>query len=317
MSVTFYVLLALVVCALILVKNSLVIIPQSETKVIERLGKYHATLNPGINIIIPFIDRAKVIVTQNKGRYTYTNCIDLREQVIDFDKQNVITKDNVQTQINALLYYQIADPFKAVYEINNLPNALEKLTQTTLRNIIGELELDQTLTSRDTINTKLRAVLDDATNKWGIKVNRVELQDITPPESVLSAMEKQMQAERTKRATILTSEGQKAAAILKSEGEKAAIINKAEADKEMAILNAEGEAQARIRKAEAEAIAIAKIAEVVGQSTNPANYLIAQKYIQTLEDIASGDKTKTVYLPYEATGVMSSIGGIKDLFKSE
>lgn len=317
MSVTFYVLLAIVVCALILVKNSLVIIPQSETKVIERLGKYHATLNPGINIIIPFIDRAKVIVTQNKGRYTYTNCIDLREQVIDFDKQNVITKDNVQTQINALLYYQIADPFKAVYEINNLPNAIEKLTQTTLRNIIGELELDQTLTSRDTINTKLRAVLDDATNKWGIKVNRVELQDITPPESVLSAMEKQMQAERTKRATILTSEGQKAAAILKSEGEKAAIINKAEADKEMAILNAEGEAQARIRKAEAEAIAIAKIAEVVGQSTNPANYLIAQKYIQTLEDIASGDKTKTVYLPYEATGVMSSIGGIKDLFKSE
>lgn len=317
MSGTFYVLLAIVICVLILVKKSLVIIPQSETKVIERLGKYHATLNPGINIIIPFIDRAKIIVTQNKGRYTYTNCIDLREQVIDFDKQNVITKDNVQTQINALLYYQIADPFKAVYEINNLPNAIEKLTQTTLRNIIGELELDQTLTSRDTINTKLRAVLDDATNKWGIKVNRVELQDITPPESVLQAMEKQMQAERTKRATILTSEGQKAAAILKSEGEKAAIINKAEADKEMAILNAEGEAQAKIRKAEAEAIAIAKIAEVVGKSTNPANYLIAQKYIQALEDIASGDKTKTVYLPYEATGLMSSIGGIKDLFKAE
>ncbi len=317
MSVTLWVLVAIAVCAIILVKNSLVIIPQSETKVIERLGKYYATLNPGINIIIPFIDRAKIIVTQNKGRYSYTNCIDLREQVIDFNKQNVITKDNVQTQINALLYYQIADPFKAVYEINNLPNAIEKLTQTTLRNIIGELELDQTLTSRDTINTKLRAVLDDATNKWGIKVNRVELQDITPPESVLQAMEKQMQAERTKRATILTSEGQKAAAILKSEGEKAAIINKAEADKEMAILNAEGEAQARIRKAEAEAIAIAKIAEVVGNSTNPANYLIAQKYIQTLEEIASGDKTKTVYLPYEATGVMSSIGGIKDLFKNE
>ncbi len=317
MSVTFYVLLAIVILVLVLIKNSLVIIPQSETKVIERLGKYHATLNPGINIIIPFIDRAKVIVTQNKGRYSYTNCIDLREQVIDFDKQNVITKDNVQTQINALLYYQIADPFKAVYEINNLPNAIEKLTQTTLRNIIGELELDQTLTSRDTINTKLRAVLDDATNKWGIKVNRVELQDITPPESVLSAMEKQMQAERTKRATILTSEGQKAAAILKSEGEKAAIINKAEADKEMAILNAEGEAQARIRKAEAEAIAIAKIAEVVGKSTNPANYLIAQKYIQALEEIAAGEKTKTVYLPYEATGLMSSIGGIKDLFKAE
>ena len=311
------VLIALVICALVIVKKSLVIIPQSETKIIERLGKYYATLRPGINIIIPFIDRAKEIVAVRRGRYIYTDSIDLREQVYDFDKQNVITKDNVQTQINALLYFQIVDPFKAVYEINNLPNAIEKLTQTTLRNIIGELELDQTLTSRDTIHTKLRAVLDDATNKWGIKVNRVELQDITPPESVLQAMEKQMQAERNKRATILTSEGEKAAAILKSEGEKTAIINKAEADKQMAILNAEGEAQARIRKAEAEAIAIEKITEAVGKSTNPANYLLAQKYIQMLEDVATGDKTKTVYLPYEATNLMGSIGGIKDLFKSE
>ena len=291
MDIFIYVLIALIICALVLVKKSLVIIPQSETKIIERLGKYYATLRPGINIIIPFIDRAKEIVSVRRGRYIYTDSIDLREQVYDFDKQNVITKDNVQT--------------------------IEKLTQTTLRNIIGELELDQTLTSRDTINTKLRAVLDDATNKWGIKVNRVELQDITPPESVLQAMEKQMQAERNKRATILTSEGEKAAAILKSEGEKTAIINKAEADKQMAILNAEGEAQARIRKAEAEAIAIEKITEAVGKSTNPANYLLAQKYIQMLEEVATGDKTKTVYLPYEATNLMGSIGGIKDLFKSE
>ena len=317
MDIVAYIFIALIICALIVVKKSLVIIPQSETKIIERLGKYYATLKPGINIIIPFIDRAKEIVTMRRGRYIYSNSIDLREQVYDFDKQNVITKDNVQTQINALLYFQIVDPFKAVYEISNLPNAIEKLTQTTLRNIIGELELDQTLTSRDTINTKLRAVLDDATNKWGIKVNRVELQVITPPESVLQAMEKQMQAERNKRATILTSEGEKAAAILKSEGEKTAIINKAEADKQMAILNAEGEAQAKIRKAEAEAIAIQKITEAVGKSTNPANYLLAQKYIKMLEDVASGDKTKTVYLPYEATNLMGSIGGIKDLFKSE
>lgn len=317
MDIVAYIFIALIICALIVVKKSLVIIPQSETKIIERLGKYYATLKPGINIIIPFIDRAKEIVTMRRGHYIYSNSIDLREQVYDFDKQNVITKDNVQTQINALLYFQIVDPFKAVYEISNLPNAIEKLTQTTLRNIIGELELDQTLTSRDTINTKLRAVLDDATNKWGIKVNRVELQDITPPESVLQAMEKQMQAERNKRATILTSEGEKAAAILKSEGEKTAIINKAEADKQMAILNAEGEAQAKIRKAEAEAIAIQKITEAVGKSTNPANYLLAQKYIKMLEDVASGDKTKTVYLPYEATNLMGSIGGIKDLFKSE
>ena len=310
-----YVLIAIVILALIFVKMAVVIIPQSETKIIERLGKYYATLKPGINIIIPLIDRAKVIVTLNRGRYIYSNTIDLREQVYDFDKQNVITKDNIQMQINALLYFQIVDPFKAVYEINNLPNAIEKLTQTTLRNIIGEMELDQTLTSRDTINTKLRAVLDDATNKWGIKVNRVELQDIIPPSSVLQAMEKQMQAERNKRATILTSEGEKQAAILQSEGEKTSTINRAEAVKQQEILHAEGEAQARIRKAEAEAIAIQKITEAVGKCTNPANYLLAQKYIQKLQEVAQGDKTKTVYLPYEATNLMGSIGGIKDLFK--
>lgn len=315
MGTSLVIIIAIVALAVIFAKMALVIIPQSETKIVERLGRYYATLNPGINIIIPFIDRAKEIVTMNRGRYTMSNRIDLREQVYDFDKQNVITKDNIQMQINALLYFQIVDPFKAVYEINNLPNAIEKLTQTTLRNIIGELELDQTLTSRDTINTKLRAVLDDATNKWGIKVNRVELQDITPPESVLQAMEKQMQAERNKRATILTSEGEKQAQILKSEGEKAATINRAEAAKQEAILNAEGEAQARIRKAEAEAVAIDKITEAVGKSTNPANYLLAQKYISMLGEVAQGDKTKTVYLPYEATNLMGSIGGIKDLFK--
>ena len=311
------VLIIIVALALVLVKKSLIIIPQSETKIVERLGKYYATLQPGINIIIPFIDRAKEIITLNRGRYVYSNTIDLREQVYDFDKQNVITKDNIQMQINALLYFQIVDPFKAVYEISNLPNAIEKLTQTTLRNIIGELELDETLTSRDTINTKLRAVLDDATDKWGIKVNRVELQDITPPASVLNAMEKQMQAERNKRATILTSEGEKQSAILQSEGEKTSTINRAEAQKQQEILKAEDEAQARIRKAEAEAIAIEKITEAVGKSTNPANYLLAQKYIQMMETLANNKQAKTVYLPFEATNMLGSIGGIKELFKQE
>ena len=263
MSVTTIALIAIVILVLIFAKMALVIIPQSETKIIERLGKYYATLKPGINLIIPFVDKAKVIVTLSNRRYSYSNSIDLREQVYDFDKQNVITKDNIQMQINALLYFQIVDPFKAVYEINNLPNAIEKLTQTTLRNIIGEMELDQTLTSRDTINTKLRSVLDDATNKWGIKVNRVELQDIIPPQSVLQAMEKQMQAERNKRATILTSEGEKQAQILKSEGDKTAMINRAEADKQQKILRAEGEAQARIRVAEAEEIGRASCRERV------------------------------------------------------
>ena len=242
MDIGTYIVIAFIALALIFVKKAVVIISQSETRIIERLGKYHATLQPGVNLIIPFIDRAKEMVAVRAGRYVYTTVIDLREQVYDFDRQNVITKDNIQMQINALLYFQIMDSFKAVYEINNLPNAIEKLTQTTLRNIIGEMELDQTLTSRDTINTKLRSVLDDATNKWGIKVNRVELQDITPPESVSQAMEKQMQAERNKRATILTSEGEKQAAILKSEGEKASRINRAEADRQQAILIAEGQA---------------------------------------------------------------------------
>ena len=315
LNIGYFLLVAVIALALIVVKKTIVIIPQSETKIIERLGRYYATLNPGINIIIPFIDHAKEIVMQRNGRYTYTNSIDLREQVYDFDRQNVITKDNIQMQINALLYFQIVDPVKSVYEINNLPNAIEKLTQTTLRNIIGEMELDQTLTSRDTINTKLRSVLDDATNKWGVKVNRVELQDITPPESVLQAMEKQMQAERNKRATILTSEGEKEKQRLLSEGEKAAIVNKAEAAKQQAILNAEGEATARIRKAEAEAIAIQKITEAVGQSTNPANYLLAQKYIAMMQEVAQGKDHKVVYLPYEATNLLGSIGGIKDLFK--
>lgn len=310
-----YLLIILVFFSLVFVAKAIVIIPQSETKIIERLGRYYATLKPGLYVILPFIDRAKVIVTLRNGRYVYSNRIDLREQVYDFDRQNVITKDNIQMQINALLYFQIVDPFKAVYEINNLPNAIEKLTQTTLRNIIGEMELDQTLTSRDTINTKLRGVLDDATNKWGIKVNRVELQDITPPKSVLQAMEKQMQAERDKRATILTSEGEKQAQILQSEGEKAAKINRAEAEKQQAILLAEGEATARIRKADAEATAISKITEAVGNTSNPANYLLAKNYIEMLQNLSSGDKAKTVFLPYEATNLLGSLGGIKELFK--
>ena len=317
MDLMSYVLIAIIILVVIFVKMALVIIPQSETKIIERLGRYYATLKPGINIIIPFIDRAKTIITMSQGRYAYSNTIDLREQVFDFARQNVITKDNIQMEINALLYFQIMDPFKAVYEINNLPNAIEKLTQTTLRNIIGELELDQTLTSRDTINTKLRAVLDEATDKWGVKVNRVELQDIIPPSSVLQAMEKQMQAERNKRATILTSEGQKQSAILQSEGEKTSTINRAEAAKQQEILRAEGEAQARIRKAEAEAIAIEKITEAVGKSTNPANYLLAQKYIQMMEELAANNQTKTVYLPFEATNMLGSIAGIKELFNND
>ena len=314
----------LAVIVIIFALAGLKVVPQSETRVIERLGKFHKVLPPGLNIIWPIIDRPKLITTRSvvesrMGRpvvqMNETSKIDLREQVYDFPKQNVITKDNVTTEINALLYFQIVDPVKSVYEIDNLPNAIEKLTQTTLRNAIGELELDETLTSRDTINGKLRTVLDDATNKWGVKVNRVELQDITPPESVRQAMEKQMQAERNRRAEILKAEGEKASAILNSEGEKISAINNAEAEKQSQLLIAEGIAKAKIIQAEAEAQAITLVSEAIKSThTDPATYLLATKYIETLKEMTSGQSNKTIYIPYEATNMLGSIGGIKELF---
>ena len=255
MDSTLIVFLIIAAIAVIYVLKGFKIVPQSETRVVERLGRYDRTLQSGINFIFPIIDRAREVVQRDEIKYAdgsksvvmrTTSRIDLREQVYDFDKQSVITKDNVTTTINALLYFQIVDPVKSVYEIDNLPNAIEKLTQTTLRNVIGELELDETLTSRDTINSKLRIVLDEATNKWGVKVNRVELQDITPPESVRRAMEQQMQAERERRAKVLEAKGHKEAMILQSEGEKESQINQAEAERQTQILRAQGEADAKI-----------------------------------------------------------------------
>jgi len=322
---TTYIILGIVILlAIVIISAGVKVVPQSETRVIERLGRFHSVLAPGLNFIIPFVDRPKTIYTrklENIGGRHYirtvaTKVIDLREQVYDFPSQQVITRDNVTTEINALLYFQITDPKKAVYEIDNLPNAIEKLTQTSLRNVIGELELDETLTSRDTINTKLQAILDDATNKWGVKVNRVELQDITPPESVRVAMEKQMQAERNRRAEILNAEGEKQSLILRSEGEKASRINEAEAHKQSEILRAEGEAKAIILNAEAEAEAIRRVAEAVTASkTDPATYMLAMKYIDTLREMTSGQNNKTVYIPYEASSVLSSLGSIRSLFK--
>lgn len=321
---TYIVLCIIILLAIVIISAGVKVVPQSETRVIERLGRFHSVLSPGLNFIIPFVDRPKIIYTRRTetvGGRSYvrtvaTNVIDLREQVYDFPSQQVITRDNVTTEINALLYFQITDPKKAVYEIDNLPNAIEKLTQTSLRNVIGELELDETLTSRDTINTKLQAILDDATNKWGVKVNRVELQDITPPESVRVAMEKQMQAERNRRAEILNAEGEKQSLILRSEGEKASRINEAEAHKQSEILRAEGEARAIILNAEAEAEAIRRVAEAVAAgNTDPATYMLAMKYIDTLREMTSGQDNKTVYIPYEASSVLSSLGSIRTLFK--
>ena len=317
---------AIALIVLIFVVQGIMIVPQSETQIIERLGKYHRTLPTGINIIWPILDKPREMYFRYVSndfngnpivRTKLSKKIDLREQLIDFPPQSVITKDNVMTSINAILYYQIMDPVKAMYEIANLPDAIEKLTQTTLRNVIGELEFDETLTSRDTINTKLRDVLDDATNKWGVKVNRVEVQDITPPASVKEAMEQQMQAEREKRAKILRAQGEKEAAILQSEGEKTSRINQADADKQTNILRAEGEAAAKVAVANAEAEAIAKITAAIGQSDiSPANYMLAEKYILSLKEMAGGNDTRTVYMPYDASAMLSSIGSIKELFST-
>lgn len=318
----------LIFAALIVIKG-IRIVKQSESMIIERLGKYSSTLNAGINVIIPIIDKPRIVqwryaVEDGQGRryvtYKSRERIDLRETVFDFPKQSVITKDNVVTEINALIYFQIVDPVKSVYEINNLPNAIEKLTQTTLRNVIGELELDDCLASRDTINNKLRIILDDATNKWGVKVNRVELQDINPPQDIKEAMEKQMRAERNRRAQIIEAEGTKKATVLNAEGEKEAAINEAEGHKQAKILYAEGEATARIKVAEAEAQAIQKIGEAVLKTkADPAQYLISIKYIDTLEQILreGGAGQKTVFMPYEASGLMSSVGGLKELLESK
>tara|TARA_B110000444_G_scaffold177697_1_gene166347 strand:- start:605 stop:1597 length:993 start_codon:yes stop_codon:yes gene_type:complete len=316
--------LVLLFSALIIIKG-LRIVRQSETIIIERLGKYHKTLEAGINVIIPIVDRPRAVqwryITEDLQGSKYLisklrDRVDLRETVFDFPKQNVITKDNVVTEINALIYFQIVDPIKSIYEINNLPNAIEKLTQTTLRNVIGELELDACLTSRDTINNKLRLILDEATNKWGVKVNRVELQDINPPKDIKEAMEKQMRAERNRRAQIIEAEGTKKAAILQAEGQKGADINEAEGQKLAKILQAEGEAESRIKVANAEAEAIKTIANAVENTkADPAQYLIAIKYIDTLEQILreGGAGQKTVFMPYEASGLMSSVGGLREL----
>lgn len=328
MSAATIIFIALALLVIFVVSKGLRIVQQSQVMIIERLGKYYTTLNSGVNIIIPFVDQPRSIrwrytIPTGDGnmlvRFAETTTIDLRETVYDFPRQSVITKDNVVTEINAILYFQITDPIRAMYEIQNLPDAIEKLTQTSLRNVIGEMDLDETLTSRDTINSKLRGILDDATNKWGVKVNRVELQDINPPRDIRDAMEKQMRAERDKRAQILNAEGEKEALIRGSEGRMQESINHAEGERQAQVLHAKAEAEAKLLTAEAEAEAIKLIADAVaGSGANPTQYLIAMRYLETLKEMTANDKgDKTVYLPYEATGVLSSLGGIKELLSNK
>jgi regulator of protease activity HflC (stomatin/prohibitin superfamily) len=306
---------ALALFVIVMGVTGLKIVHQAEVMVIERLGKYHRTLSPGVNIIWPMLDRARQILwrvritdVSGKDRVLTQNrtTIDMREQVFDFPRQSVITSDNVVIEINGLLYYQVTDPKRAAYEVANLPNAIEMLAQTTLRNIIGEMALDETLTSRDQINGKMRNVLDEATDKWGVKVNRVELQDIAPPPQVQEAMELQMRAERERRATILEAEGVKQSQILRAEGQRDATI-----------AEAEGERRARILRAEGEARSLEVVTGALGeQEVDSAQYLIAMRYLSTLAAVGeSREGSKTVFLPYEGTGLLSSLGSIREMFK--
>ena len=318
--------IALVILLVVYLVKGIYIVKQAEAVIVERLGKYDRMLSPGLNYIIPFIENTRGITWKithkslDGSTYSYVreiDRIDLRETVYDFPRQNVITKDNVTISINALIYFQIVEPKSAVYEITNLSDAIEKLTQTSLRNLVGKMDLDESLVSRDHINKELRMVLDDATNKWGVKVNRVELQDIIPPKDIQASMEKQMKAERDRRATILEAEGLKTAAILKAEGEKEAAINMAEGEKQAAILRADGIAQARILEADGEKEAIRKIIDALQGNGQPDKYLIAMKYLESLESITSGKDNKVVYTPYEATGILSSIDGIKQMLSKQ
>jgi len=306
-----FVLVALLVLAVFILK-SVYIVRQAEAVIIERFGRFHRVLKPGLNIVTPFLEYPRkiewttIVQVDPKKYYRTTRLldrIDLRESVYDFPKQNVITKDNVTMEINALLYYQITDPKAAVYEVANLQDAIEKLTQTTLRNVIGSLDLDESLTSRDSINEKLRIILDEATDKWGVKVNRVELQEVNPPADIRHAMEKQMRAERDRRAIILESEGKKRAAILEAEGVQ-----------ESKILRAEGEAQSRLKVVQAEAEAIKMIQQAVPQG-DPLPYLVALQYIKALPEMTKGKDDKMIVVPYEASSMMGSLASVKKMFK--
>jgi regulator of protease activity HflC (stomatin/prohibitin superfamily) len=282
--VALIVLAVLVVFVLVLLAKTVRVIPQARAGVIERLGRYSRTLTPGLAIVIPFIDRVRPL-------------LDLREQVMSFDPQPVITQDNLVVNIDSVIYFQITDPKAATYEIANPVDAIDMLTVTTLRNVIGGMTLEQTLTSRDQINDQLRGILDEATGKWGIRVHRVELKAVDPPASVKDTMEKQMRADREKRAAILQAEGVKQSQILQAEGEK-----------QSAILRAEGQKQAAILAAEGQSKAIETVFQAIHEG-NPDPQLLAYQYLQVLPQIAQGDANKVWVIPSELT---QALGGISD-----
>ncbi len=312
--------IGIIILILIVVALSLTcikVIKQSKVGIIMRLGKFQKKADTGVHFLIPFLDQMAYV-------------IDLRENVVDFPPQAVITKDNVTMQIDTVVYFQVTDPIRYVFEIANPISAIENLTATTLRNIIGELDLDETLTSRDLINTKMRSILDEATDKWGIKVNRVELKNIMPPHDIQVAMEKQMRAERERRESILQAEGNKAASILQAEGEKQSAILRAEAKKEAMVREAEGEKESRILRAEGEAESIRKIAQAKAEGeasiiknvfkamkeSDIDDNMLALKSMEALEKLADSDSTKLV-LPSETVNFLGSFKGIKEVFSDD
>lgn len=290
--------LVILILVIILIIPNVKIVPQSQCYIIERLGSYYATWSNGLHFKIPFVDRVAGVVS-------------LKEKVKDFDPQPVITKDNVTMQIDTVVYFQITDPKLYTYGVENPISAIENLTATTLRNIIGELELDQTLTSRDVINTKMRSILDEATDPWGIKINRVEVKNILPPRDIQDAMEKQMRAERERREAILKAEGEKKSSILIAEGEKQSAILRAEADKESQIRIAEGEAEAILKIKQAEADSIKMIKEAKADQS-----VLTLKSFEALEKMADGNSTKII-VPSDLQNLATLGTTLKEMFKED
>ena len=310
----------LALLGLFVVSKTLKVVGQAEVMVIERLGRFHRVARSGLNILLPFVEVPRAIDVRyfesdvggiKRVTAGHTTRIDLREQVLNFPSQPVITKDNVTIDIDAVIYYRVADPQKATYSVQNLPYALETLTRTTLRNIVGEMELDSTLGSRDVINRRMREVIEEASIGWGVDVTRVELQAIEPPRDIQQSMELQMRAERERRAAVTNAEAGKRAAILEAEGVRESQVRRAEGEKDAAILRAQGLAEARLAMANAEADAITRIASSLPEG-QAAMYLLGMKYLEALPTLAQG-KNATIFLPAEAAGVMGAIGGLREL----
>jgi regulator of protease activity HflC (stomatin/prohibitin superfamily) len=295
---------------LVIAVKTIRIVPQATVMLVERLGKFDKVATSGLNILVPFLDKPRAVYWTNAR--PGLSSIDLREQYIDLPPQPVITRDNVTIHVDSVVYWQITDPIKAVYEINDLVGGIVQLTITGMRAVMGEMDLDHTLSQRDQINAKLRLILDEATDKWGVKVTRVDVKNINPPEDVRITMEKQMTAERNRRALVLQAEGDRQAAITRAEGEKQAAVTRAEGEKQSAILAAEGAAQARLRNAEAEMEALNRIALGI-PGGDPGHYLITMRYIESLRDMTKTNNSKVIFMPVETSAMLSSLGAIKEV----